>query len=383
MKKIILSALLLAPVALMAQSDFTLKGTTKSVANGNKVYLVYAENGQRLTDSAIVANGSFEFKGKVTSPVMGNLFNNVNPYKKGANTRNMDYTALYIEPGNITINSADSLKSGVAGGTQVNIDNTKLNALLKPFTEKEKALNDEYSKFTKEQKEDEAFMDAFMEKYNAIRDQKTPVYLGFVKSNPKSYISMVQLASLASNDKVVGEVEKLYATLSPELKATKTGQNIPKTIDATKKTAVGVMAMDFTQNDPNGKAVKLSDFKGKYVLIDFWASWCGPCRNENPNVVEAFAKFKDKNFTILGVSLDGGNTRTTKDQWLKAVEDDKLAWTQVSDMQGWNNEVSTAWGIRSIPANFLLDPNGKIIAKDLRGGALHKKLAEVLDKKTK
>ncbi len=383
MKKIILSALLLAPVALMAQSDFTLKGTTKSVANGNKVYLVYAENGQRLTDSAIVSNGSFEFKGKVTAPVMGNLFNNVNPYKKGANTRNMDYTALYIEPGNITINSADSLKSGVAGGTQVNIDNAKLNALLKPFTEKEKALNDEYSKFTKEQKEDEAFMDAFMEKYNAVRDQKTPVYLGFVKNNPKSYISMVQLASLASNDKVVSEVEKLYAALSPELKATKTGQNIPKTIDATKKTAVGVAAMDFTQNDPNGKAVKLSDFKGKYVLIDFWASWCGPCRNENPNVVEAFNKFKDKNFTILGVSLDGGNTRTTKDQWLKAVEDDKLAWTQVSDMQGWNNEVSTAWGIRSIPANFLVDPNGKIVAKDLRGGALHKKLAELLDKKTK
>ncbi|RWU06380.1 redoxin domain-containing protein [Pedobacter chitinilyticus] len=383
MKKIILSALLLAPVALMAQSDFTLKGTTKSVANGNKVYLVYAENGQRLTDSAIVSNGSFEFKGKVTAPVMGNLFNNVNPYKKGANTRNMDYTALYIEPGNITINSADSLKSGVAGGTQVNIDNAKLNALLKPFTEKEKALNDEYSKFTKEQKEDEAFMDAFMEKYNAVRDQKTPVYLGFVKNNPKSYISMVQLASLASNDKVVGEVEKLYAALSPELKATKTGQNIPKTIDATKKTAVGVAAMDFTQNDPNGKAVKLSDFKGKYVLIDFWASWCGPCRNENPNVVEAFNKFKDKNFTILGVSLDGGNTRTTKEQWLKAVEDDKLAWTQVSDMQGWNNEVSTAWGIRSIPANFLVDPNGKIVAKDLRGGALHKKLAELLDKKTK
>lgn len=374
---------MLAPVALMAQSDFTLKGTTKSVANGNKVYLVYAENGQRLTDSAIVSNGSFEFKGKVTAPVMGNLFNNVNPYKKGANTRNMDYTALYIEPGNITINSADSLKSGVAGGTQVNIDNAKLNALLKPFTEKEKALNDEYSKFTKEQKEDEAFMDAFMEKYNAVRDQKTPVYLGFVKNNPKSYISMVQLASLASNDKVVGEVEKLYAALSPELKATKTGQNIPKTIDATKKTAVGVAAMDFTQNDPNGKAVKLSDFKGKYVLIDFWASWCGPCRNENPNVVEAFNKFKDKNFTILGVSLDGGNTRTTKEQWLKAVEDDKLAWTQVSDMQGWNNEVSTAWGIRSIPANFLVDPNGKIVAKDLRGGALHKKLAELLDKKTK
>jgi len=375
--------MLLSPLALMAQSDFTLKGNAKSVANGNKIYLVYAENGQRLTDSAIVANGAFEFKGKVTSPVMGNVFNNVNPYKKGANTKNMDYTALYIEPGNITLNSADSLKSSVAGGAPVNIDNAKLNASLKSLTDQEKSLNEEYSKYTKEQKEDKIVMDALIGKFNVIRDQKTPLYLKFVKENPKSYISLVQLNVLAGNDKAVNEAEKLYAGLSPELKATKIGQGIPAAIEATKKTAVGVMAMDFTQNDPDGKPVKLSDFKGKYVLIDFWASWCGPCRQENPNVVEAFQKFKDKNFTVLGVSLDGGNTKTTKEAWLKAVEDDKLAWTQVSDMQGWNNEVSKAWGIKGIPANFLIDPAGKIVAKDLRGEALHTKLAEILEKKTK
>lgn len=383
MKKVILSVLMLAPVALMAQSDFTLKGSAKSVANGSKIYLVFAENGQRLTDSAIVNNGTFEFKGKVTSPVMGNVFNKVNPYVKGTNTKNMDYTALFIEPGNITLNSADSLKSAVAGGTAANIDNAKLSAMLKSLTDQEKVLNDEYAKYTKEQKEDKVVMDALIGKFNVIRDQKTPIYLKFVKENPKSYISLMQLNSLASNDKVTADVEKLYAALSPELKATKIGQAIPSAIEATKKTAIGVMAMDFTQNDPDGKAVKLSDFKGKYVLVDFWASWCGPCRQENPNVVEAFQKFKDKNFTVLGVSLDGGNTRTTKEAWLKAVEADQLTWTHVSDLQGWNNAVSSAWGIKSIPANFLIDPNGKIIAKDLRGSALQNKLSEILDKKTK
>jgi thiol-disulfide isomerase/thioredoxin len=146
------------------------------------------------------------------------------------------------------------------------------------------------------------------------------------------------------------------------------------TVNNTKPEQINnTVAKEITSTDVNGKTVTLSSFKGKYVLIDFWASWCGPCRGENPNVVAAYHKFKDKNFTILGVSFDDN-----KDAWLKAIADDKLPWTQVSDLKKWENPARVDYGIESIPANFLVDPNGNIIAQDLRGGALHSKLEEVL-----
>jgi peroxiredoxin len=122
---------------------------------------------------------------------------------------------------------------------------------------------------------------------------------------------------------------------------------------------------DFTQNDQNGKPVRLSSFKGKYVLVDFWASWCGPCRAENPNLVKAYNTFKSKNFTILSVSLDNN-----KDKWLEAIKKDVLTWTHVSDLKYWQNEVAVQFGIQSIPASFILDPTGKIIGRDLRGADL-------------
>jgi peroxiredoxin len=276
-------------------------------------------------------------------------------------------------PVTVTLNKYDIRKSKAKGPVS-NHDFEIYQAKLAAFNEKFIFLSARRREVAKDGSKE--IRDSIDAASRLISAQQKDTVKAFIKKHPSSIVSawaMTRFLIFDPEDALA--MRTLYNKLSPALYKTSYGKQIKERLAIGRMLAVGQPAPGFTQNDTSGNPISLKDFKGKYVLVDFWASWCGPCRAENPNVVAAYNKYNGKNFTILSVSLDRPGA---KDAWLTAIHKDSLVWTHVSDLKFWDNAVSKLYGVNSVPANFLIDPAGKIVAKDLHDEKLQSTLEDIL-----
>jgi len=374
MKKIIFYILLQIPVFVFAQANFSLKGEIKNLTSTKNIYLIRLVNQKEELDSTKVTNGKFEFNIKNASPSIAILLLDHSGNALKEKNGSKDIYRFFIEPGLATLMASDSIANAQVKGLNIFKDHDDFLNITQ-FSDKQLgALNAEFAALPNEKRGNAEVIMGFQNRYLALMADRAKSIAGFIAAHPNSYISIYALNNdLATDNMDVDLVEKTYQNLSAELQQNSLAKIILSKLDLSKRTNIGVLAPDFEEKTAEQIAIKLSSFKGQYVLVDFWASWCGPCRQENPNVVEAYEAFKDKNFTILGVSIDD-----REDLWIKAVKADGLIWTQLLDR---GKSIAQLYGINAIPKNFLVDPQGKIVAKNLRGPALMKTLSEILDSK--
>ncbi len=368
MKKLMFSLFVFSAMVANAQkadSAFSIFGKFAKVKKG-KIYLtVYGENAA-VKDSTEIKNGFFNFKGFVQNP--STAFLTMKDHKD-------DNLRFFVEPVKITIRgNGDKLKELVIAGSVLNDDDKKLKTTLRPFSEDEKKYYAAYEEA--EKSENKKALDSLDALEDAKTQQKRSYIKMFVLANPASLRSAMAINENFGFYAEAEDVEPLYNALSANVKNSAPGEKVKKMLDVYKTVAIGQTAPDIVQLDTTGKPLSLSSLKGKYVLVDFWASWCGPCRKENPNIVKAYQAYNTKGFEIFGVSYD--NEKGTA-KWKKAIVDDGLIWKQVSDLQGWKNSTSEQYYIKAIPANLLLDKDGKIIAKNLFGTKLTDKLSELMN----
>ena len=350
--------------------SFSINGEVKNQQFG-EAYLQILNSPQSKTDTLKIKNGKFEYEGKSSYPELAVMvLANVD---KQVDKKNV--MIFFIDPNSKIIINVDTntVEKYVVTGSKSNDEFVSFKKkYIQPVEEKEKKTFDKIDPMAIK---NPVVMDSLMKLSQAIQQEKKDAIVSYINLNKNSYVGAAYAYLFSIQEENTTFAQAVYSALSDSLKKSFYAVEIKNKIDAVSKSDVGAVAADFASIDTDGKPFKLSDFyKGKkLVLIDFWASWCGPCRKENPNVVKAYSQYNAKGFEVLGVSLD-----EEKKDWINAIEKDKLVWKQVSDLKGWASQAARLYNVEAIPSNFLIDGTGKIIATNLRGDDLDRKLAELL-----
>lgn len=386
MKKIILFLTATALLTSCSKDKYTISGTATGFENGKTVILeTQDEKGMGLiaVDTVKIENGKFEIKGKVTEPSFHTL------QIEGAQGK----IPFILENGDITVLvNKDTIQKSKISGTYNNDEYVKFNEeitkIQKPLMAFQTANMQKMQ--MAQQAKDTATINGLMKEYTKIQTEigatSKAKYVDYANTHPKAFISVLIIEGM-SNDPAVDskKIETMYNSLDESLKNSKHGKAVKTKIASLKTPSVGATAApvapaakwrtDFSAPNPEGKTISLKESLGKVTIVDFWASWCGPCRKENPNVVAIYNELHSKGLNIIGVSLDEDPVK-----WKDAIAKDKLIWTQVSNLKGWEEPIAKQYKVESIPATFILDQSGNVVAQDLRGDELKTKIIELLGK---
>jgi len=367
LKKIIVFSSLVLIYASCDTSSSTLKirGNTDLPDGTDLYHLVADQNNQPKTlDTIKVNSGYFELKTEIIEP-------NIHFLQIDGKQGTFPFIA---ENGTVDIQVyKDSLAASEAKGTVSNDDFMRYKSETKIYIESLNGIGNDLQQAMI--LKDSLLAEDLKEQYQDVRDQIENYELNFIKDSPNSLISVLILERFVTNKIIpLSESKSIFESFSNQIKNTNSGRIIKKQLEATPKAEVGQIAPSFEGSSPTGDKFVLENKLGKITIIDFWASWCRPCRVENPNLVQLYRKNKERGLNIIGVSLD-----REKSKWIQAIEDDGLIWDHVSNLKFWNDPIAKLYKVSAIPATFILDENGVIIARDLRGIALYKKVEELLN----
>ncbi|QEH42559.1 TlpA disulfide reductase family protein [Chitinophaga sp. XS-30] len=372
MKKYLLYLCAAAPLCASAQENFHIKGKISGWKGKDSVFINYMDDQKQLSDSTVAINGRFEFRGVVTQPTLAYI----RLEKPILRTQRKDSRKFYLEDGLISITGKDSIRYATVKGTKVNQDAEHLEKQTSPVLSRLVELRMSAARTPREAQQTDAFK-GLQNEYSALLDSMHNVRVRFIREHPGSHISVETLAQIAGAQIDYAKISPLYNLLDEDIRNTPTGQELAERLAMAKKIQIGSVMPSFSSLDTARNPLNLQEVvkSGKLTLVDFWASWCGPCRAENPNVVKAFNAFHEKGFNIISVSLDDN-----ADYWKRAIIKDGMPWYHVSGLQKWQEPVAQLFGINAVPDNFLLDENGKVIARGLRGQALYDRVMAEINK---
>ncbi|WP_338408871.1 TlpA disulfide reductase family protein [uncultured Flavobacterium sp.] len=374
MKKITLVILASLFVISCKKEGYDVTGLAKGVENGKKVFLeLQNESGLVALDTVVVENEKFKFDGKLKDG-LELAFVRIEALNGSV--------AIILENGSIAVEiDKDTIQKSKISGTKNNDKFQSFNddsqVIFKKMMRFQVANQEKMT--AAQQVQDTIIINALMKEYNGFQEAMNVQSKTFIEKNPDALISVLLLENFLMRKYItVEEVKAYYDKLDVSLLETKSAKSIKKTLDTLTALNVGSIAPAFTAPSPDGKMISLKESLGKVTLLDFWASWCAPCRKENPNVVAIYNEFHEAGFNIISVSLD---KEGDAEKWKEAISKDGLTWNQVSNLKFWKDPIAEQYNIKSIPATFVLDASGKIVAKDLRGDELRAKVKELLSAK--